>query len=55
MYTEWLVDSVVDRARHIMTPSCVVGGDSRLCLRSDTRTSVYAVFLRRADVCSMSE
>ena len=31
MYTERLVDSVVDRARDIMTSSCAVRGDSRLC------------------------
>ena len=31
MYTEQLVDSVVDRARHVMTSSCVVRGDCRLC------------------------
>ena len=39
MYTKWLVGSVVSRARHAMTSACVVRGDSRLCLRSDTRTS----------------
>ena len=55
MYTKRLVGSVVSRARHVMTSSYVVRGDSRLCLRSDTRTSVYVVFLWRADVCSMSE
>ena len=55
MYTERLVGSVVSRARHVVTSSCVVRGDSRLGLRSDTRKSVYVVFLRRADVCSMSE
>ena len=32
MYTERLVDSVVDRARHVMTSSCVVRGDTHLCL-----------------------
>ena len=31
MYTERLVDSVVDRPHHVMTSSCVVRGDSRLC------------------------
>ena len=31
MYTERLVDSVVDRVRDVMTSSCVVRGDSRLC------------------------
>ena len=31
MYTERLVDNVVDRARHLMTSSCVVMSDSRLC------------------------
>ena len=30
MYTERLVDSVVDGARHVMTSSCVVRGDCRL-------------------------
>ena len=29
MYTERLVDSVVSRARDVMTPSCVVRGDPR--------------------------
>ena len=31
MYTERLVDSVVERARDVMTASCVVRGDSRPC------------------------
>ena len=31
MYTERLVDSVVGRARDVMTISCVVRGDSRAC------------------------
>ena len=31
MYTERLVDSVVDKARHVMTSSCVVRGDFHLC------------------------
>ena len=29
MYTEWLVDSVVGRARAVMTVLCVARGDSR--------------------------
>ena len=28
MYTKRLEDSVVSRARHVVTSSCVVGGDS---------------------------
>ena len=55
MYTKRLVGSVVSRARHVMTSSCVVRGDCRLCLRSDTRKSVYVVFLRRTDVYIMRE
>ena len=43
MYTKRLVGSVVSRACHVVTSSCVVRGDSRLCLRSDTRTSVYVL------------
>ena len=39
MYTERLEGSVVSRVRHVMTSSCVVRGDSRLCLGSDTRAS----------------
>ena len=39
MYTKRLEGSVVSRARHVVTSSCVVGGDSRLCLGSDTRAS----------------
>ena len=39
MYTERLEGSVVSRARHVMTSSCVVRGDSRLCLESDTSAS----------------
>ena len=39
MYTKRLVGSVVSRARHVMTSSCVDRGDSSLCLRSDTRAS----------------
>ena len=31
MYTERLVDSVVERARDVMTSSCVARGDSRPC------------------------
>ena len=31
MYTKRLVDSVVSRARDVMTSSCVVRGDSRPC------------------------
>ena len=31
MYTERLVDSVVASARDVMTSSCVVRGDCRLC------------------------
>ena len=55
MYMKRLVGSVVSRAHHVMTSSCFAKGDSRLCLRSDTRKSVYVAFLRRADVCSMNE
>ena len=39
MYTKRLEDSVVSRARHVVTSSCVVRGDSRLCLESDMRAS----------------
>ena len=39
MYTKRLDDSVVSRARHVVTYSCVIGGDSRHCLESDTRVS----------------
>ena len=31
MYTERLVDSVVERALDVITSSCVVRGDSHLC------------------------
>ena len=39
MYTERSEGSVARRARHVMTSSCVVRGDSRICLESDTRAS----------------
>ena len=51
MYTEQLVDSVVGRARDVMTISCDARGDPRAY---DTSAAVYAAFLRRADVLSMS-
>ena len=42
MYTKRLEDSVVSRARPhgpVVASSCVIRGDSRLCLESDTRAS----------------
>ena len=58
MYTEQLVDSVVGRALDVMTVSCVARSDSRAYRwrpsKSDVGALVYAVFLRRADVLSMS-
>ena len=53
MYTERLVDSVVVRARDVMTSSYVVRGDSRLC--QEVTRERQSMFLRRADVLSMSE
>ena len=37
MYAKRLEGSVVSRARYAMTSSCLVRGDSRLYLGSDTR------------------
>ena len=39
MYTKRLEDSVVSRARYVVTSSFVVRGDSRLGPESDTRAS----------------
>ena len=53
MYTERLVDSVGERARDVMTISCVTRGDSRVYRwrpRGDTSAPVYAAFLKGADV-----